>query len=163
MKVNEHQYYFPNSLCPRTTQKKRQAIFIFKIIGSLKFMLLDCGRKPRENPCVYHQKTNKKPLNITVTLKIFKQTLNTSYLVDIIQLYDIIKQTVEVIEERYHLHCWADRTHGGKSHNVWEEDGHHVIALGLHRLPCHQLICNVSTTNQWCSAVTDRVDRIHSE
>lgn len=71
-----------------------------------------------------------------------------TYFVDIVHLDDVIKEAVEVIEECDDLHRRADGAHGGEAHNVREEDGHNVVALWLHRFSCHQLICNVPTTNE---------------
>lgn len=69
--------------------------------------------------------------------------LCTTYFVDIMQLDDVIEQIVEVVEERDHLHGRADGAHGGEAHYIREKDGHHFVALRLHRLPRHQLFCNI--------------------
>lgn len=58
--------------------------------------------------------------------------LCATHFVDIVHLDDVVKEAVEVVEERHHLHRRADGAHGGEAHNVREEDGHHVVALRLH-------------------------------
>lgn len=55
-----------------------------------------------------------------------------AHFVDVIHLDDVVKEAVEVVEERYHLHRRADGAHGGEAHNIREEDRHHVVALWLH-------------------------------
>lgn len=62
------------------------------------------------------------------------------YLVDIVELDDLIKETVEVIEDGDHLQGRANGAHGGEAHDVREKDCHHVITLRLHRLPSHQMV-----------------------
>lgn len=71
-----------------------------------------------------------------------------AHLVHVVHPNDVIKQAVEVIEERHHLQCRADGTHGGEAHDVREEDGDYVVALGLYRFPRHQLFCDVPTENE---------------
>lgn len=68
-----------------------------------------------------------------------------TYFVDVVHLYDVIKKTVEVIEEGDHLQRRANRAHGREAHNVREENCHHFVAFWLHQFSCHQLFRNVST------------------
>lgn len=68
-----------------------------------------------------------------------------AHLVHVVHPNDVVKQAVEVVEERHHLQRRADGTHGGEAHDVREEDGDEVVALRLHRFSRHQLICDVPT------------------
>lgn len=79
---------------------------------------------------------------------ILKHMSENTYFIDIVQLDDVVKEAVKVIEEGHHLHCRAYRAHGCETNNVWEEDGHHVIAAWFHRLPCHQLISDIPGTKE---------------
>lgn len=58
--------------------------------------------------------------------------LHVAHLVNVVHLDDVVKEAVEVVEERYHLHRRADGAHGGEAHNIREEDRHYVVALRLH-------------------------------
>lgn len=61
-----------------------------------------------------------------------QKALFVTYFVDIVHLDDVVKEAVEIVEERHHLHRRTDRTHGGEAHDVREEDGHHFVATWLY-------------------------------
>lgn len=67
-----------------------------------------------------------------------------AHLVHVIDLDDVIKEAVEVVEEGDHLHRGADGAHGGEAHDIREEDRHYIVALRFHWFPCHELIRNVA-------------------